>query len=162
MFRQIPDFPFYEVNEIGVVKTKFRRNGKTYCKPYKDRDGYLRVALYKSKNERVWIGVHKLVAIAFLGGDHGGMVVNHINYKRDDNRVENLEWVTPKQNAQHSSENYKHTTNNKPVIAIAKDGRTVEYESISSAARSVGGNAANIHRSIHTGYSHAGFVWHYR
>lgn len=44
--------------------------------------------------------VHRLVALAWLGGPHPGMVVHHINADRQDNRLDNLEWVTQSDNIQ--------------------------------------------------------------
>ena len=49
------------------------------------------------------ISVHRLVCTAFLGPQSANMQVNHRNCDKKDNRVENLEWVTPQQNSQHSS-----------------------------------------------------------
>lgn len=45
--------------------------------------------------------VHRLVALTFLG-ESIGKQVNHINGNKHDNRLENLEWVTPKQNYAHA------------------------------------------------------------
>jgi len=62
--------------------------------------GYLFVRLYKDGkyyNRRV----HRLIAETFLDREDG-MVVNHKNSNRRDNRPENLEWVTPSDNVKHS------------------------------------------------------------
>jgi hypothetical protein len=45
---------------------------------------------------------HRVVAESFLGPRPAGMVVNHRNGKRDDNRIENLEYVTSSANTSHS------------------------------------------------------------
>ena len=48
--------------------------------------------------------VHRLVAEAFLGSPPDGYEVNHINSVKDDNRIENLEYVTRSQNLLHAVE----------------------------------------------------------
>lgn len=45
------------------------------------------------------IGVHRLTATAFLPNPTNLPIVNHINHRRNDNRVENLEWVSHKENS---------------------------------------------------------------
>ena len=48
--------------------------------------------------ERKNVLVHRLVALHFIDNPKGKPEVNHINHIRDDNRVENLEWVTKSEN----------------------------------------------------------------
>ncbi len=67
----------------------------------KSWSGYMRVCLCKEnvKSERA---VHRLVAEAFLDHGEDKTEVNHKNGVRDDNRVENLEWVTRSENEKHA------------------------------------------------------------
>jgi len=63
--------------------------------------GY-RVVGMKRDGVRKLVGLHRMVAIAFLPNPNNLPVVNHINAVRHDNRVENLEWCTSKENMLHA------------------------------------------------------------
>jgi len=45
--------------------------------------------------------IHRLVLLAFIPNPENKLEVNHINWIKDDNRLENLEWVTRSQNQLH-------------------------------------------------------------
>jgi hypothetical protein len=65
-------------------------------KLYQDHAGYLRIKIDKKLNY-----VHRLVAKKFIPNPDSKPFVNHINGIRNDNRVENLEWVTHSENLKH-------------------------------------------------------------
>ncbi len=54
------------------------------------------------KGRKTTVGVHRLVAMEYCDGYSDGMQVNHKNGIKNDNRAENLEWVTPIQNMKHA------------------------------------------------------------
>jgi len=60
-------------------------------KPAKNSDGYLNVHLYAGDGGKS-IKVHRIVAAAFIPNPDNLPEINHKNEKKDDNRVENLEW----------------------------------------------------------------------
>lgn len=66
-----------------------------------DKDGYEIVNLrYKgiSKTEKI----HRLIALAYIENPDNKPQINHIDSNRQNNSIDNLEWVTPKENVIHS------------------------------------------------------------
>lgn len=84
--------------------------------------GYLSVS-FKDGLRRKYPTVHCLVAKAFIENPSGKKFVNHINGNKQDNRVENLEWVTGQENMDHAVEtgllNVKGEMN--PAAKLTKD-----------------------------------------
>lgn len=77
--------------KIKGLKIKIKKNLK----------GYVRCTLSKKGKPKTF-SVHRVVAQAFLNQHLGQVQVNHKNGNKDDNRLENLEWVTPKDNIRHA------------------------------------------------------------
>jgi len=97
----------YEISNFGKVKSLRRqvlRKNKFYTwideiilRPFVNHWWYLLVQLCKDW-QRQKHQIHRLVAIAFTDNIDNKPTVNHINWIRDDNRVENLEWMTISEN----------------------------------------------------------------
>ena len=89
----------YQVSNLGGVKSlDYKHTGKEkIMKPFKNKKCYLYVYLYKN-DERKIFRVHRLVAAAFIPNPENKPCIDHINTIRDDNRVDNLSWVTYKEN----------------------------------------------------------------
>lgn len=107
IWKDIPDYEgLYQISDLGNLKSlNFNRSGKEgKIKQSLSRDGYLKVTLYKNKIAQTK-KPHQLVAMAFLNHIPCGyeLVVNHKNFIKTDNRLENLEIVTTRENT-----NLKH------------------------------------------------------
>lgn len=112
LFWTMKDIPWYEglyaVTEDGRVftypkKKKNRNSLSDWMSQYK-------APVYNSVSLRKWGGikrfyVHRLVALTFIPNPDNKPQVNHINSDKYDNRVENLEWVTNRENCQHCVRN---------------------------------------------------------
>lgn len=157
----------YEVSDLGKV-----RNAKTLraLKPQVRQHGYLSVWLYGETTKQK--SIHRMVAEAFCPNPNKKSEVNHKNEDKTDNRAENLEWVTHKENSQYGTRpmriGSKHH-NGKLSRAIEQysfDGKLIAtYESLAEAERQTGYAKGNICRCAKGDpkYSHAyGFLWRYK
>lgn len=111
---------FYQISNMGKVKSIGKKANKILILKEQKKRGYCVVNLYnefgmKSKT------VHRLVAKAFLPNEDNKPHVNHIDYNRANNKLDNLEWNTVKENVRHS---YKNTIGNslKQIMAINSKG----------------------------------------
>lgn len=138
----------YEVSNLGRVRTKMhtittkRGTSATFSpklkKVYFDEDGYARVSLYFN-NESKLVGVHRIVAQAFIPNPNNLPQVNHKNGDKADNRAENLEWVTNTQNIRHSIDAGLRDPKVYSIPIIRLDDGTT-FSSIADLHRAIGGN----------------------
>jgi hypothetical protein len=86
-------------HRYGSKEDKILKSGKTI----KQRNGldYPRVCLSKYGNTIVY-QIHRLVAISFIPNPLNKDTVNHMNGIKNDNRVDNLEWATMKEQNEHA------------------------------------------------------------
>lgn len=111
------DYKIYRKNRWGVISA-FHKTGKilkTKIKP----NGYGFVSLHNNKEKPKYFHTHRLVAMTFLGKSK--LQVNHINGIKLDNRLQNLEYVTSKQNIHHSIKNGLIKNTNSGVPFLTKD-----------------------------------------
>jgi len=92
--------PDYEVSNYGRVKS-FKRTEPRILKTNLGKRGYTSVNLCAGCDSCT-TSVHRLVAKMFIGSCPEGLQVNHKDGDKINNRVDNLEYVTPSENVQHS------------------------------------------------------------
>lgn len=94
----------YQVSNTGkVVSLKYNPPKEIFQTT--TNCGYKQVKLY-CNGAKKQIGIHRLVAFAFVEGYENGLEVNHIDGNKTNNLYTNLEWVTRSQNQQHQFKMY--------------------------------------------------------
>ena len=83
--------------DLQTIQERIIKKGKL-LKLVKDKSGYIKVNITDKNHKGKNIGVHRLVAKAFIPNTENKSEVDHINTIRSDNRAENLRWVTPFEN----------------------------------------------------------------
>jgi hypothetical protein len=100
MFKDIEGFEGrYQINEKGEVYSLL---SNLILKQLLGGNGYYKVGLWDTKGTKHRLITHRLVAKAFVENKHGKPQVNHIDGDKLNNNACNLEWCTPKENAQHA------------------------------------------------------------
>lgn len=153
IFKKIKFNENYEVSNFGKVRCvkyiKYKNIYKCYTlTPQLNNAGYLRVTIEGKKHL-----VHRLVAETFISNDENKPCVNHINTNKLENYVNNLEWVTHKENANNylSKINYskcKMSNKNpksKKIVQYDLDGNYIrEWDCANDVQRELKINASSI------------------
>ena len=170
---------YYQVSNIGRIRSLDRevrhsKNGTLtlkgkVLKGVMDKDGYLLVHLSKEGKKKMF-KVHRLVYSAFNGEIPSRMQVNHIDEDKMNNKLENLNLMTCKENINFGTRTEraaKTNTNNplrsKPVIALNADSKIVfEFPSTKEAGRQ-GFDQSHLSKCCRGEQkTHRGYRWKYK
>ena len=140
----ITNWENYAVSNTGKIKNV--KTGK-FLKLFENKSGYLTVSLCQNRKQATF-RVHRLVALMFIDNPDCKKEVNHKDGNKKNNNINNLEWMTHKENDTHARKNgLKHE--NKPVKLT--NLKTEEYDifySISEAAKFLGLHKSNLCRAL--------------
>jgi len=177
LWKDIPGQPGYQASNLGNIRGVPRTakvkggvrsvKGMTLKAFPSGTTGYLQVALFKAR-----LSVHRLVALAWCDGYFDGAVVDHLNDNRQDNRAENLEWVTYSENTRRSFERGRvppslgqfsadHPTSKAVIATNLATGEETTFDAAMDAVRA-GFDSSSISRCCHgQSKSHKGHAWRF-
>lgn len=173
VWKTIEGHPNYMVSNMGRVKSnkiKFlpkklvvEDDGYHILNQLFDKDGYVLVNV-DCHSKRV----HRLVAKAFIPEVKGKTLVNHKDGDKRNNKVDNLEWCTNKENIRHAYANGfvkcrygKEHQSAKPIVAINGD-KKLYFDTGREASRYFGVGATAINNCLKgRAKTSCGYVWRY-
>lgn len=176
----------YQVSNLGRVKKKqtIKKHWlggdsiakERILKPNKHREGYLYAQLIID-GKLIPIGIHRLVAMAFIPNPNDLPSINHKDENKENNCVDNLEWCDKEYNANYGTRNKKisHAKKGckpsektieklkKKIVQLDLEGNIVKvWDSIKDACLEGGFNASGIGRCLKGKLNkHKGFKWKY-
>lgn len=167
----------YKVSNLGNVLSIPRQgthsNKEYFLKKIKTKKGYLNVTLMK-ESKSLYTGIHRLVAQAFIPNKENKPQVNHIDGNKENNSVNNLEWVTNKENMLHSwkiglrskEKSYKYGKNNSLSVTVNQyslDGKFIKtWYCVRDIERELGFDNRNICACCrHKRNVAYGYIWRY-
>ena len=175
-WRDVPGFEnLYQVSNYGRVRRIY--NGKVKVMTQRHRGkGYLGVTLIKNSIKKDSY-VHRLVAETFIPNQDNLPQVNHKNLNKEDNSVDNLEWVTAIENMRHRYKygapvkrvkrkrctSFRKRKNTKKIKQYLLDGTYVQtWDSLLQIQNTLGFYHSNISACCKgvTRKSH-GYIWSY-
>lgn len=162
IWKDIENFEgLYQVSNFGRIKS-FPRTG-TQTKDIRIKKitlstkGYMRTSLWKNKKSSMK-SIHRLVAQAFIPNPNNLPQINHKDGNKTNNNVENLEWVTAKENVAHA---YKIGLNKLNKVAqIDIDGNQIKlWNGIGEISRELNLFQSNLVRAYKENRVCGGYRW---
>lgn len=153
--KSIPGFEgYYKITKDGKVFS-IKRN--KFLKPRLSMDGYKRVSLFVD-GKRYEHRIARLVAMTYIDNPENKEQVNHKDYNRINDCLENLEWVTQEENTKHSFDNNRYNIpENYKVYTFTNvhNGNSFSIIGITNVAKQFGCSKKNFKACI-TKYANTG------
>lgn len=134
--KTLQNLPNYSIDQKGNI---YSNTSHKYMSQRINEDGYKLVSLTVDMNTTKIFRVHRLVAETFIPNPDNKPEVNHIDGDKTNNTVENLEWVTSKENKEHGWETglYKDKLENHHAAFLTNDQIHSICKCISEGMRNV-------------------------
>jgi hypothetical protein len=129
IIKPIDNFTDYQISNYGYV---ISIKSKITLKHNFDKRGYPCIYLY-DKGIRHFFRLHRLVALNFIHNDFNKSQVNHIDGNKQNNRADNLEWVTCQENIIHANENGLFEIKNKKIsqrMKLFMQGKSFNHKNV--------------------------------
>ena len=135
----------YQISSYGRLMSLHKQSNRLLKGKY-DKDGYVEYALCRNGKVK-YRRSHRLVAEMFIPNTEDKPMVNHINGIKDDNRVDNLEWCTNRDNTIHawntglnenSREVASYTHGKQCKLIKITDGSEIKFNSLSKTSEFLG------------------------
>lgn len=179
IWKDVKDYEgIYQVSNKGRVKRlekvivdkigRKHHKKELILKANPDGSGYLQVNLFDNDGRKKVLKVHRLVGETFIPNSENKPQINHKDEIKTNNCVDNLEWMTSKENNNYGTHNERAgkasgKTRSKPVAQYSKDGEFVKiWPSQSEAGRQLELSQSNISKAARgINETYGGFVWKY-
>lgn len=152
----------YQVSNLGRIMSFHRDSERIMRQSLKD--GYLTIMLRKENKPKRYL-VHRLVALSFIPNPENKPQVNHLDEDKSNNRVDNLNWMTSKENnnwGTRKSRAISSSINNpkrdylelgkkfsKPIYYMNEKGDKICFSGIHEAARILNVTAQAVSSNLH-------------
>lgn len=151
VMRPIPGYEgYYSATKDGKVYRHTRKGVKAGWVKQRTNTVYSRIPLYVPGQKCKWLHVHRLIASTFIPNPENKPQVNHKNMNKHDNRVDNLEWVTRRENWEHARDHGSYRgrmLNDEEQLELYRQYRTRRY-SYDDLARMFGISTSSVYRHI--------------
>jgi len=152
----------YEVSNTGRVKSIKRINprgrvvNEKFLKLVEDKSEYILAHLSKNGIARN-VRVHRLVAQTFIPNLENKPQVNHIDENKSNNRLDNLEWCTAKENTNFGTHNTRMSkSKHKQIVSISSSGLIRFFDSVESAYKTLNLKQTSVSAVLNKRQNHTG------
>lgn len=164
IWKNIPGYKNkYQISNLGRVKSKNKNGKEKYLRFGTNGVGYYNVQLMGDDNKKHNCYVHKLVIENFIGKRPEGYQIDHINAVRNDNRLCNLMFVTPKQNSNNKNTIQNKINKMKSINQYDLNGNLVyTYNNLIELLENTDYNKNTINAALYRHITAYNFIWKFK